>query len=270
MRLFGKKFYFLLIAPVFLGLLMMASCANPKKISYFNYVPDSLYQDPMSLDLHAYSDPVIKPNDVLQISVQTIDPQATTMMGTMTAPATGSGSASGGAVSGYMVDQKGEIELPLAGRIKVGGMTTSQARDAIARKAEQFYKSPVVNVRFANFTITVLGEVNRPGQITVPSEKISLLDAIGLAGDLKVTGRRNDILLIREEAGKKVFFRYDLNKEDMFHGPYFYLRQHDILYVGPTKNAAAQADVTTMRNLSFVSFGVSLLSLLITISLRFL
>jgi polysaccharide biosynthesis/export protein len=260
MLLHGKKFFGALPLLALL-IVFLSSCYNPKKISYFNYVPDSLYVDPMSLDLHPYSDPIIKPNDILQISVQTIDPSATAMMGTQSAaPATGQGN-----VSGYMVDQSGEIELPLAGRIKVGGLTTSQARDAIAKRASQYYKNPVVNVRFSNFTITVLGEVGKPGQITVPSEKISVLDAIGLAGDLRVTGRRNDILLIREENGKKVFFRYDLNKEDMFHGPYFYLRQHDILYVGPTKNAAAQADVTTARTLSFVSLGFSIVTLGVTI-----
>ncbi len=264
----GKRLLPLLLT---LGLLSVffQSCLNPKKISYFNYVPDSLYREPMSLDMRPYVDPVIKPNDILQISVQTIDPQATTMMGTQSAaPATGS--SSGGGVSGYMVDKNGEIELPLAGRIKVSGLTTFQARDAIAKKAEQYYKNPVVNVRFSNFTITVLGEVGRPGQITVPSEKISVLDAIGLAGDLQVTGRRNDILLIREENGKKIFFRYNLNKEDMFHGPYFYLRQNDILYVGPTKNAVAQADATTQRTLAFVSFGLSMVNLLVLMSIRLL
>lgn len=264
MHLNGKTLLSRFLPALLLLVISLSSCYNPKKISYFNYVPDSLYRDPMSLELHPYVDPIIKPNDVLQISVQTIDPQATTMMGTQTAPATG-----GGGVSGYMVDQNGEIELPLAGRIKVGGLTTSQARDAIARKAEQYYKNPVVNVRFSNFTITVLGEVGRPGQISIQSEKVSILDAIGLAGDLRVTGRRNDILLIREENGKKLFFRYDLNKEDMFHGPYFYLKQNDILYVGPTRNAAASADVSSMKTFTFVNFGITLISLTFTLLTRF-
>ncbi|HRO41215.1 MAG TPA: polysaccharide biosynthesis/export family protein [Flavipsychrobacter sp.] len=268
MLLYGKKIIYTGLPVLALFIMLLTSCYNPKKISYFNYVPDSLYRDPMSLDLHPFTDPTIKPNDILQISVQTIDPQATMMMGTQSAaPATAGGQ--GGGVSGYMVDKNGEIELPLAGRIKVGGLTTSQARDAIAKKAAQYYKNPVVNVRLGNFTITVLGEVGRPGQLTVPSEKISVLDAIGLAGDLKVTGRRNDILLIREENGKKIFFRYDLNKEDMFHGPYFYLRQHDILYVGPTKNAAAQADVTSQRTFMFVNFGLTIVTLVITLTSRF-
>lgn len=267
MSFYGKKMGGAL-SLLLLLVISLSSCFNPKKISYFNYVPDSLYVDPMSLDLRPYVDPVIKPNDVLQISVQTIDPQATTMMGTQTAPVSGSGgSGSSGGASGYMVDNNGEIELPLAGRIKVGGLTTTQARNAIAKKAEQYYKNPVVNVRMANFTITVLGEVGKPGQIIVPSEKISVLDAIGLAGDLKVTGRRNDILLIREENGKKVFFRYDLNKEDMFHGPYFYLRQHDILYVGPTKNAAAQADMVTQRSLMLVNMSLGMVNFIFTLFL---
>lgn len=264
---FNGKNRILQALPAFLlALVLFASCANPKKISYFNYVPDSLYTDPMSLDLYPYVDPKILPNDVLHISVQTIDPQGASMMGT-SSQAASAGSTSG-AVAGYMVDKNGEIELPLAGRIKVGGMTTNEARDAIKQKASLYYKDPVVNVRFANFTITVLGEVGRPGQLSVPNEKLSILDAIGLAGDLKVTGRRNDILLIREENGKKIFFRYDLNSEDMFHGPYFYLKQHDLIYVGPTKNAAASADATTTRTLSFITFGLSIVTLIVTLSTR--
>lgn len=262
----GKKIIVQALPAFLLAIILFASCANPKKISYFNYVPDSLYKDPMSLDLYPYKDPKIQPNDVLQISVQTIDPQGAAMMGTATQAI--SGATSSGSAAGYMVDKNGEIELPLAGRIKVGGMTTDEARDAIKLKASEYYKNPVVNVRFANFTITVLGEVGHPGQLSVNNEKFSILDAIGLAGDIKVNGKQNNILLIREENGKKIFFRYDLNSEDMFHGPYFYLKQHDIIYVGPNKNAAIAADASSQRTISFISFGITMINLILTLSLR--
>lgn len=256
--------YFLLLG---LTIFLLGSCSSPKKISYFNYIPDSLRKDPMALQLAQYADPKIQANDVLQISVQTIDPAATSMMGTQPTPATGSPNTQ--TPAGYMVDKDGFIELPLAGRIKVGGMTTSEARDAIAQKASQFYKNPVVNVRFANFTITVLGEVAKAGQITVPAEKIGIFDAIGLAGDVRVTGNKDDILLMREENGEKKFVRLSLNDPTLFQSPYYYLRQHDVLYVQPNKNAAAAADTRTARALSFVSVGLTVLNLVAIILTRF-
>jgi polysaccharide export outer membrane protein len=171
-------------------------------------------------------------------------------------------------VPGYLVDKNGEIELPLVGRIKVGGMTTTEARNAIGGKASQFYKNPVVNVRFVNFRITVLGEVGSPGQYTVPAEKATIYDALGMAGDLTVGGKRNDILLMREEGGEKKFVRLDLNSKDLFQSPYFYLRQNDVLYVGPTKNRAVSADASTARTLGFVTIGLSIVTLVVTF-LRF-
>lgn len=262
------KSYFLLLG---LTIFLLGSCSSPKKISYFNYVPDSLRKDPMALQLAHYADPKIQANDILQISVQTIDPAATSMLGTQQTPATATGGGnnpSSSSPAGYMVDKDGFIELPLAGRIKVGGMTTSEARDAIAQKASQFYKNPVVNVRFANFTITVLGEVAHPGQILVPAEKIGILDAIGLAGDVRVTGDKDDILLVREENGEKKFVRLSLNDPELFQSPYYYLRQHDVLYVRPNKNAAAAADTRTARTLSFLSVGLTLANLIAIISTR--
>ena len=265
----GEKKYLQALLGLIISITLFSSCVNPKQLSYFNYVPDSTKSDPVVLPIVNYSDPVIQPNDVLQISVQTIDPQGANMMGTQQSASFGSQGAQGATVApGYLVDKNGEIELPLVGRIKVGGMTTTEARNAIGTKARQYYKNPVVNVRFSNFVITVLGEVNRPGQYTVPNEKVTIYDALGMAGDLTIGGKRNDILLMREEGGEKKFVRVDLNSKDLFQSPYFYLRQHDVIYVGPTKSRAVAADAGTARTLSFVTIGLSIVTLVITV-LRF-
>ena len=265
----GEKKYLQALLGLIISITLFSSCVNPKQLSYFNYVPDSTKSDPVVLPIVNYSDPVIQPNDVLQISVQTIDPQGANMMGTQQSASFGSQGAQGATVApGYLVDKNGEIELPLVGRIKVGGMTTTGARNAIGTKASQYYKNPVVNVRFSNFVITVLGEVNRPGQYTVPNEKVTIYDALGMAGDLTIGGKRNDILLMREEGGEKKFVRVDLNSKDLFQSPYFYLRQHDVIYVGPTKSRAVAADAGTARTLSFVTIGLSIVTLVITV-LRF-
>jgi polysaccharide biosynthesis/export protein len=262
----GEKNLLQLLLVFGVSLSLFSSCVSSKKISYFNYLPDTL-NSPMTLQLSQYTDPRIQTNDLLQVSVQTIDPQGASMMGAQQgATYNTQGSQGGATVPGYLVDKNGEIELPLVGRIKLAGLTTSEARNAIAQKASQYYKSPVVNVRFANFNITVLGEVNKPGQYTVPNEKASVLDAIGMAGDLTIFGRRNDILLLREEGNEKKAIKLDLNSKEFFQSPYFYLKQHDVVYVSPTKNRAASADVTTGRTLSFVSLGLTLLTVIITLT----
>jgi len=265
----GERHFIKTWAMACFAIFIFGSCVSPKKITYFNYVPDSVTHQPYEVQLASYTDPLIQPDNLLQISVQTIDPQSTTMMGTQQSATYNTQASQGGsAVSGYLVDQNGEIELPLAGRIKVGGLTTMQARTLIAQRASQYYKNPVVNIRFANFIITVLGEVGRPGQIVVPNEKVSIFDALGMAGDLTIGGKRDEILLIREENGQKQFIRFSLNDPNFLQSSYFYLKQHDVLYVPPTKNKAASADVTTTRLIPFITVAISAATLLITI-LRF-
>ena len=259
-----KQLGFTLCAIAF-GFIFLASCVSPKKVTYFNYLPDSLKNQPVSVQMAEYSDPKIQPNDLLQISVQTIDPQATNMIGTQSGSAANGQTSGSTTTPGYLVDQNGEIEMPLVGRIKVAGLTTVEVRNAVAQRASQYYKNPVVNVRYANMTITVLGEVTRPGPISVPTEKLNIIDAIGMAGDLTMGGKRDNIILLREENNQKVFYNVNLNDRSLFQSPYFYLRQRDVLYVPPTKNRVASTDVTTTRTLAFLSTAVSIATLIIAL-----
>lgn len=249
---------------------LFSSCVNSKKISYFNYIPDSIYNRTYDVNLAQYTDPKIQRSDLLQVFVQTLDPQTGILMGAQattayTVQAQGGGMASNmQAIQGYVVDKNGEIELPVIGRINLEGLTTSEARDIIAKKAAQYYKNPVVNVRFANLNITILGEVGRPGQYTLPNEKVTILDLIGISGDLTLYGRRDNVLLIREENGKKKFVRFDLNSRDLFTSPYFYLRQHDVVYVQPTRNRAVATDVITTRVLTISTAVVSIVAIVLS------
>jgi polysaccharide export outer membrane protein len=143
--------------------------------------------------------------------------------------------------------------------------TTDQVRDAVRTKAAEFYKDPVVNVRFANFKITVLGEVTRPASYVMPNEKITLLDAIGAAGDLTIYGRRENILLIRDNNGNKEFIRFNLNDSKIFSSPYFYLRQGDVVYVEPNKSKVVSTDVAQVRRISIMA---TVLTLLIVVASR--
>lgn len=256
---------------ILLGAIVLnTSCAYNKNIPYFKDLPDSLYLAAKNIPSQAFQDPTIQPNDILQISILTLDPQANNVLTAANSatysvqPASNGLSANASSVTGFLVDKEGMVELPVTGKIKVSGLTTSVARDTIHNRVAEFYQKPVVNVRFANFNITVLGEVARPSTYVVPSEKVSILDAIGMAGDLTVFGKRENVMLIRDSLGNKQVIRFDLNNSSTLLSPYFYLRQGDVVYVEPNKSKIASTDAVRTRNLTLAASGISLLIVILT------
>jgi polysaccharide export outer membrane protein len=253
-----------------LSALLISACSSTKNITYFKDVPDSIYLVAKNVPSPVFQDPIIQSNDLLQISFLTLDPQANTVLtntnsGSFTVqPGTSSSPTTPGSISGFMVDRNGEIEIPVVGKIKVSGMTTAVARDSIHSKVSLYYKNPVVNVRFANFNITVLGEVARPATYVVPNEKVSVLDAIGMAGDLTIYGKRTNVMLVRDSVGQKQFIRFNLNSAETFNSPYFYLKQGDVVYVEPSKSKIATTDGVRTRNFALIASGVSLLMVIIS------
>jgi len=249
---------------------LFTACSTNKKITYFKNVPDSLYRG-MAVAHAPYSDPKIQPNDILQINIQTIDTKTSSELQGAPSPglpavsaANSSVGASAPYVTGFLVDKDGNVAIPLVGKVKIGGFTTTEARDLITQKVAVYYKDPVVNVRFANFSITVLGEVTRPGTYIISNEKVSLLDAIGVAGDLTIYGKRDNVMLIREENGNKVFVRFNLNSDDIFKSPYYYLRQGDVVYIEPNK-ARTKLGTTDPTRDRILTIGITALSLLVAI-----
>ncbi len=256
----------------FIGLifcLYCSSCSTPKNVTYFQDMPDTAKY--RTVTMATFNTPVIQPDDILQVSIQTLDPNATALLNqqntanwsvSATSP---SGSTGAGVVAGYLVDKEGYVILPLIGKVMVKDKTTDQVRDAVRTKAAEFYKDPVVNVRFANFKITVLGEVTRPASYVMPNEKITLLDAIGAAGDLTIYGRRENVLLIRDNNGKKEFIRFNLNNSQLFTSPYYYLQQGDVVYVEPNKSKIASTDMAQVKRISIMA---TVLTLLIVVASR--
>ncbi|XZF12371.1 polysaccharide biosynthesis/export family protein [Chitinophagaceae bacterium MMS25-I14] len=251
-------------------LLVDASCSSYKNIAYLKDIKDSVSNMPVA-SLHTiYADPKIQSNDLLQVTVQTLDPQANSLL---------SGNNNNNAIqqlqanmpvqpqqsaNGYMVDKNGIIQLPLVGSVKVAGLTTTEARDLITERAAKYYKDPVVNVHISNFSITVLGEVSHPATYQVQNEKISILDALGMAGDLTIYGKRENIMLIRDENGDKKFVRFNINSSNIFSSPYFYLRQGDMVYVEPNKAKAANTDMAKTRNYTLLASAFTVLIVLLT------
>lgn len=259
----GKNFFLLFVITIVVSL---SSCSSIKTVPYFQDI--SLVENSVIENTARFTDPRIQPDDILSVSIFTIDPQTTAVINQVSAtPALGASSANSMGqqqISGYLVDQNGEIELAVIGKIKLAGLTTFQARDLIRSKVNQLYKEPSVQVRFANFKVTVLGEVNRPAAYTLPNEKVTVLDALGLAGDLTIFGRRENVLLIRENEGKKEFVRFDLNNSKLFGSPYFYLRQNDVIYVEPNKGKAAS--LNSFRTQTFAVIGSALSVLVVLFS----
>lgn len=219
-------------------------------------------------------DAKIMPKDLLSITINTTDPQASapfnlTVQTPMNAALTNINTTTQPTLQQYLVNNKGEIDFPVLGRLQVGGLTKNQAEDLIRERLTPYLKeAPIVTVRMANYKISVLGEVTRPGTFTVSNEKVNVLEALAMAGDMTVYGVRTNVKLIREDAdGKREIKELDLTKSDLVLSPYFYLRQNDILYVTPNKTKAKNSDIgnTTTTVISATSILVSIASLIVNI-----
>jgi len=247
--------------------LLLASCETTKKVAYFQDISPAAQSG--LANAAKFTEPVIQADDILSISIFTMDPTTNMVVNQVGAQATNSTNPTAAltatpATGGFLVDKNGEIDLSIVGRIKVAGLTTFQARDLIKEKASQVYKEPNVQVRYANFKVTVLGEVGRPASYVVPNERVSVLDALGLAGDLTIFGKRENVLLIRDINGKKEFARLDLNSAEIFNSPFYYLKQNDVLYIEPNKGKAASLNQARTQTFAVIGTALSVLIVLFT------
>lgn len=248
---------------------LYASCATKKNVAYFQDFKDTTART--SVVLPAYTNPVIHPDDILNITIQTLDKDVNLLFANPTSftqpSSAGALNVAGQQVAtpGYLVDANGEIELPFTGKIKVQGLTTIQAKEVIRNEVGKTVKDPLVNLKFANFKITVLGEVARPGTYIMPNEKVTVLDALGLAGDLTIYGRRDNILLMRDSLNsEKNMMHLDLNSKNVISSPYYYLHSNDVVYVEPNKNKVESTDVNRTRNITIYASALSVLIVLLT------
>lgn len=226
---------------VLLSAVMVASCTNMKKVAYINNITDAEINNAIT-----NLEPVIQRNDLLSITVSSPNATASQPFNTVVTVSTQSLGYTATQAAGYLVDQEGYIDLPMLGRIKAAGFTKHVLKENITKILvdNKYLLFPVVNVRYLNFKVTVLGEVARPLVVNVPDEKINILEALGFAGDLTIYARRDNIALIREEQGKRTVRRLDLNSGNLLKSPYYYLLPGDIIYVEPNKTKVSQASNT--------------------------
>lgn len=235
------------------------SCVSTKNAVYFNNVNDTTVQT-----VDAAFEPVIQKNDVLQITVSSLNPQEAAMYNLPnagTAPPAMAGAAAG---AGFLVDQQGYIQYPVFGAVKAEGLTTKALTDTLRNQFNErrLLLNPVVNVRFLNYRVTVLGEVAKPAVVNVTSEKISILEALGMAGDITVYGKKDNVMLIRDVEGQRTIKRLNLNEGTIFTSPYYFLQPNDIVYVEPNKSKVAGAD-RSRQVLPVVLSGLSLLVIIL-------
>lgn len=236
-------------------LFLMCSCGSTKKLRYFQDMSEANTAAPLALA--PYTEPVIQPDDILAINVNTTDPAATLSINSRNGVYVNSSSPQSGSanpLSGYLVSKEGDVEIPVLGKIKLAGLTTVQARSAVRQRAVSSFNDPVVDVRFTNFKVTVLGEVNHPASYILPNEQVTLLDAIGYAGDMTIYGRRTNVLLIRKSPdGRNFSVKLDMTKKDLLNSPYYYLKQNDVVYVEPLKTKVLNNDNNLIKYLSLAA-----------------
>lgn len=238
---------------ILVSILILSSCATRKEVVYF--------QDAQAFETIVSKNTSInrfKVDDVVSINVSTLDPQASAAFNLF------KGAQEGGIRPeqlDYIIDKNGEIDFPVLGNVKLLGLSPNEAKALLADRLKEYLKDPIINIRLKNFTVTVLGAVNRPGTYPIGSEQVTILEAIGLAGDLNIKGIRENIMVIRDFDGTKVYTRIDLTKKEALNSPVYYLTQNDVVYVEPNKSLITASSLDNRATIA-----ISIASVLITSS----
>jgi polysaccharide export outer membrane protein len=250
---------------------LLASCSTQKEqLTYFEGL--GTQQTTGVIDGGSYEVKII-PDDELVITITSVVPEATAQYNVtpmaIARRSEATESKQQQSFLTYVVDKNGEIMLPVIGKIKAAGLTTSQLCSAIKAEVEKTVKDPYVRVQLANFRINVLGEVSTPGAIQVTNERYTILDALADAGDLTPYGKRENVLLIREENGQHIYHRINLNDTEILSSPYFYLQQNDVIYVEPNeiKKANSRYNQDNGYKLSVISTVVSAVSVIASLTI---
>lgn len=251
-RNFGLLFSFLIIS-----VLILSSCGSKKEVVYFQNAGN--FETLINKDDFT---PKFKVDDLVSIHVSTLNSEASVPFNLLR------GASEGGIRAeqvDYLIDKDGEIDFPVIGKLKISGLSSEEVRVLLRQELSDYLKNPIINIRLKNFTITILGEVNRPGTYPVSGERITILEALGFAGDLTVKGVRDNVMVIRDFDGTKVYTRIDLTKKEVMSSPVFYLTQNDVVYVEPNQSAITASSLDNRATIA-----ISIASVLITSSVLLL
>ncbi|MFP2994609.1 polysaccharide biosynthesis/export family protein [Spongiivirga sp. MCCC 1A20706] len=239
---------------------LLNSCVSPKDVIYFQGASSNE-------KLVAVTDfvPKYQVDDILNIVVTTENPESSRPFNRISPGE----EQENGVTTGYLIDSEGNITFPVVGKVKVAGLSRTEAAELLTEKLKVYLKNPTVDIRISNFKITVTGAVSAPGSFTIPNERLTIVEALGLAGDLTIRGKRNNILVIRDVNGVKEFFRIDITSKEIFNSPAYYLRQNDVIYVEP--NIAEVRTAGSNPNLfavivSLAGLGIATATLITTLN----
>lgn len=243
MKSLRSEAYYLLLV------ILLCSCGSSKRITYFQDLNRSVVTREKVTN---YIASTIQHDDILGISISSLNPESSAVFNF----ASNAGNGDTQIFSGNVVDEKGEIQLPVIGSMKAYGLTTAQLKENIRIKLIPYLKEPVVMIKLINFKISVMGDVANPGLFKVPSERLTIPEAISLAGDLNMTALRK-ILIIRENDGERLFVTVDLTKKSVFNSPYYYLKTNDVIYV----EAGKVKDPALNQNYQKIGLVISIISM---------
>lgn len=215
-------------------ILLSTSCSPRRNLVYFSNLSNKQTEDKL---ITTDREPKIQVNDLLSVTVNTLSTESNLLFAINSNNINKSGYFE---KEGYRVDKNGNINLPVAGNVQLEGLTIEQAQERLVNTLNKYVRNPIVNIQYMNFRVTVIGEVNQPSTLNVANNQINLLEALGMAGDLTAYGKRENVLVIREIAGKRTMVRMNLNDKDILDSPYFYLKQNDVIYVEPDKAKALE------------------------------
>ncbi|MFK5957234.1 MAG: polysaccharide biosynthesis/export family protein [Lutibacter sp.] len=234
--------------------ILLVSCVSKQKMVYFQTIEGQELQESI-----VNYEPKFQIGDLLTINVSAIDAEAVIPFNLFESTSVGTPKP-----IAYLVDADGDINFPVIGKIKIEGLTSKELTKKLSTLIAVYVKQPIINSRLINFKVTVLGEVKVPGSYAVPNERISIIEAIGLAGDLTIQGERSTVLLVREQEGKRTFIDLDLTNKKLFNSPYFYLAQNDVIYIAPNKTKINSSGVGTNTSIliSSISALISLIAIL--------
>ncbi|RZJ76704.1 MAG: polysaccharide export protein [Flavobacterium sp.] len=242
---------------VFLGLvLILSSCASNKNIVYLNEATPGTNSSVVE-----YQN-TLQPDDILIITVNSDEPALAAPFNLMylNTQSTELKNITSDVFASYLVDQKGEIDFAGVGKVKLSGLTRIEAENKIKDLVSKQIIDPVINLRLINFKVSVMGEVVRPGPIRSEGERLTILEALSLAGDMTIYGKREDVMIIRETDGVKSVNYVDITKPDIIDSPFYYLNQNDVIYVKPNKTRVNSSVIGPN-----LTVGISALSLVVTI-----
>ncbi len=242
----------------FLVSVLFVSCTLRKKMIYFQ-------DDLNGLETSKNYNPVFHTDDILSITVMGMDPET---VKPFNLPISNSLQTNSASPSGYLVDSEGNIDFPIIGKIKVAGLSRGVVIDTLKNKLKPYLTSPSILIRILNFKVTVLGEVHFPGTFTIPNERITLPEAIGLSGDLLISGKRRNVLVIRDEQGIKTKYIVDLTSKQLFTSPVYYLNQNDVVYVEPNQTRLNSTAINPQNAALMVTVITFILTIMINLRIK--